>query len=137
MRVRLVEGETEGSTECPRAFLALKGQQHGMSRHEFEYEIPVSDARFMLEHMAQQPLIEKYRYRIPFGGLVWEVDEFLGANAGLVTAEVELENEAQRFSSPVWIGQEVTADARYANSNLVRSPYNTWQSGVSTDIRQD
>ncbi len=126
MRVRLVEGNTEGNIDPPRASLTLKGQQHGMSRAEFEYEIPVPDARFMLEHMAQQPLIEKYRYRIPFKGLVWEVDEFLGANAGLVMAELELESEEQDFSSPAWIGQEVTADIRYSNSNLVRSPYNTW-----------
>ena len=112
-----------------RAFLTLKGPVQSFSRQEFEFPIPVADASTMLETLAKGPWVEKMRYRIPFAGLVWEVDEFTGANAGLVLAEVELEHESQPVTLPPWIGQEVTGDLRYHNANLARNPFSGWQQG--------
>jgi CYTH domain-containing protein len=106
-------------------FLTVKGKSEGASRAEFEYEIPLVDAKQLLT-LCDGPLIEKYRRKISYQGLVWEVDEFLGDNLGLVVAEVELESEDQEFSKPDWVGEEVTQDARYYNSNLSVAPYNTW-----------
>jgi len=80
----------------------------------------------MLESLAEKPLIEKMRYAIPVGGLVWEVDEFFGENAGLIVAEVELGSEDQVFEKPRWVGEEVTADPRYFNANLVKTPFSRW-----------
>ena len=109
-----------------RGFLTVKGARTGVSRAEFEYEIPVGDARAMLDGLCIRPVIEKTRYRIEHGGLVWEVDEFAGENAGLVIAEVELEREEQVFSRPAWVGEEVSADDRYANSYLAEHPFSKW-----------
>ncbi len=108
------------------AWLTVKGPTCGISRSEYEYEIPVADAKAMLAELVEQPVIEKTRYRIAVNGLVWEVDEFLGVNAGLIVAEVELSSEDQVFEKPVWAGQEVSGDPRYFNSNLVARPYTTW-----------
>jgi CYTH domain-containing protein len=80
----------------------------------------------MLDSLCLQPLIEKYRYRIEHGGLVWEVDEFLGENQGLILAEVELADERQRIPLPDWAGEEVSHDPRYYNANLVRHPFSKW-----------
>lgn len=107
--------------------LTIKGASQGASRAEYEYEIPISDASEILDHLCQRPLIEKCRHRITYGGLVWEVDEFFGENAGLVVAEIELEQEDQPFDLPAWVGNEVTSDARYYNANLVTAPYSTWR----------
>ena len=107
------------------AFLTIKGQSVGMSRAEFEYPIPVWDARDLLT-LCEQPLIEKYRRKILHAGFVWEVDEFVGDNAGLVVAEIELPAEDCAFDKPEWVGEEVTSDARYFNSNLSRLPFNQW-----------
>jgi adenylate cyclase len=109
-----------------QAFLTVKGLSEGMSRVEFEYEIPLADARALLR-LCEQPLIEKYRRKIPFAGFVWEIDEFLGENQGLVVAEIELPAEDAIFATPEWVGEEVTQDARYFNSNLAREPYKGWQ----------
>ena len=109
-----------------RAFLTIKGITQGVSRLEFEYEIPVADANQMLDELCPRPLIEKARYKISFGGLVWEVDEFFGDNEGLVVAEVELDAEDQEISLPDWIGEEVSSDPRYFNSNLSVTPYTQW-----------
>lgn len=108
-----------------RAFLTIKGLTQGVSRAEFEYAIPVEDARQLLA-LCEQPLIEKYRRKIPFAGFVWEVDEFLGDNLGLVVAEIELPSEDSEFAKPDWVGQEVTHDQRYFNSNLSQHPFNCW-----------
>ena len=105
--------------------LTIKGATQGISREEWEYPIPVKDAQELLE-LCDQPLIEKYRYRIPFDNMLWELDVFIGANQGLVVAEIELESEHQVFAKPDWIGAEVSDDARYLNSNLQRQPYSTW-----------
>jgi CYTH domain-containing protein len=110
-----------------RAFLTIKGRVSPESAHEYEYPIPLTDAREMLEHLAQRPLVEKLRHRVPWqDGLVWEIDEFLGENAGLILAEVELRAPDQEVALPDWIGPEVTGDPRYYNANLVRNPYRLW-----------
>ena len=108
------------------AFLTIKGQSVGASRAEFEYPIPVTDARALLA-MCEQPLIEKYRRKIAYEGFIWEVDEFLGENLGLVVAEIELPAEDTVFAHPAWLGQEVTDDVRYFNSNLAQHPFSRWE----------
>ena len=87
-------------TEGERGVLTIKGQTRGFSREEFEYEIPRGDADRMLDTLALPSLIDKIRYKIPYQGFVWEVDEFLGDNAGLVVAEIELSDEGQAFERP-------------------------------------
>lgn len=109
-----------------KAFLTIKGPTIGVTRQEYEYEIPHADCVQMLEHLAEKPIIEKNRYKIPHEGLIWEIDEFLGVNAGLIVAEVELSDENQVFNKPEWIGEEISSDPRYFNSNLVKNPYTTW-----------
>ncbi|WP_374582508.1 CYTH domain-containing protein [Pseudoduganella sp.] len=118
VRVR-IEGE--------RAVLTIKSKNVGAARGEWEYEIPVAEAAELLDGLCERPLIEKYRRRIPYGGFVWEVDEFLGENAGLVVAEIELPAEDTVFAKPDWAGEEVTHDLRYLNSRLIKQPYSTWK----------
>ena len=108
-----------------RAFLTIKGATTGATRAEFEYEVPVSDAAQLLA-LSDGPLVEKIRHLCVFEGMTWEVDEFLGANAGLVVAEIELEAEGQAFAMPAWLGDEVTGDARYVNANLAVNPFTRW-----------
>lgn len=98
----------------------------GITRDEYEYEIPFSDARDLLANVCIQPLIEKIRYRVQVGTLTWEVDEFLGENRGLIIAEVEIENESDPLDVPDWVGEEVTHDLRYYNNHLVKNPYKNW-----------
>jgi CYTH domain-containing protein len=109
-----------------KAFMTIKGPTVGITRMEFEYEIPHNECVEMLTHLAEQPIVEKIRYKIAQDGLVWEIDEFLGVNKGLIVAEVELQSEDQKFEKPEWIGEEVSGDPRYFNSNLVKNPYTTW-----------
>lgn len=108
------------------AILAIKGAGDGLARPEFEYPLPTDEARELLDHLCLQPLVEKVRYLVPFAGLTWEIDEFLGANAGLLLAEVELEQVEQTVPLPPWIGLEVTGDPRYYNAWLARHPFTTW-----------
>lgn len=110
----------------PKGYLTLKGPVQGLSRPEFEYEIPVDEAREILETLCDRPFVAKTRYKIPVGDFIWEVDEFEGENAGLILAEVELSSEDQDFELPDWIGQEVTGDRRYYNSYLVQNPFQSW-----------
>lgn len=109
-----------------QGFITVKGVNVGPTRSEYEYEIPLADANEILDRLCERPLIEKTRYRIPFGGMTWEVDEFEEENRGLITAEVELTHENQAVSLPVWIDAEVTDDPRYFNSNLVAHPFSKW-----------
>ncbi|MGL5033582.1 MAG: CYTH domain-containing protein [Microcystaceae cyanobacterium] len=109
-----------------QGFLTIKSKTEGISRREYEYEIPFGDANEMLDNLCQKPLIEKIRYRIRIDNLIWEVDEFAGDNQGLIVAEVELETEDQAVILPDWIGEEVTGDNRYYNSNLAQFPYRLW-----------
>jgi adenylate cyclase len=107
-------------------FLTLKGPTQDCQRLEFEYPIPVADAMQMLDSLCRTPLIEKRRYRASSGDLVWEVDEFLGQNAGLLLAEVELRDRNQVVECPDWIAEEVSGDPRYFNSYLVENPFQSW-----------
>jgi adenylate cyclase len=109
-----------------RGFLAVKGRTKGIARPEYEYEIPPQDALALLRAMADKPLIEKFRYPIFHDGLIWEVDEFLGENRGLVVAEVELGDRERILSRPAWVGREVTGLERYYNSSLVDYPFSRW-----------
>ncbi len=109
------------------AFLTIKGETSGISRMEYEYPIPVEDAKVLLAELCEQPIIEKKRYTINYQGFVWEVDEFFGENEGLLVAEIELEEEGQRFAKPPWVGAEVSSDRRYANASLVKNPFSTWK----------
>jgi len=118
---RTIRVRTVGNT----GYITIKGLSKGAARSEFEYSIPKNDAE-KLFLLCETPLIEKYRYFVPYKGNTWEVDEFLGENNGLVIAEIELESETQTFELPPWVGAEVTSDPRYYNSNLVRFPFNRW-----------
>jgi adenylate cyclase len=119
---RVVRVRIEGD----RAVMTIKSKNTGASRGEWEYPLPMQDAAEFLDKLCEQPIIEKYRRRIRFGGFTWEVDEFLGVNAGLVVAEIELPSEDTQFDKPAWAGEEVTHDRRYYNSALVAQPYTSW-----------
>lgn len=109
-----------------QAWITVKGRTIGSVRSEFEYPIPLDDADALLL-LCERPLLEKRRYHFEHDGRTWEVDEFLGANEGLVVAEIELDTPDAEFSMPSWIGIEVTNDSRYFNSNLSVSPFTTWK----------
>lgn len=117
VRVR-VEGE--GAT------ITIKSKSVGATRGEWEYPLPLTDANELLDRVCEQPIIEKHRSRIVMGAHTWEVDEFLGANQGLLFAEIELASEDEAFDKPDWIGEEVTNDRRYYNSSLIRLPFSQW-----------
>jgi adenylate cyclase len=123
-----VNGTVRVRTKGERAYLTIKGGLIGITRTEFEYKIPLADANQMLDQLCQGPLIEKIRHEVHIEGFIWEIDEFLGENTGLVVAEIELKNEDQEFPKPDWLGQEVSQDARYLNANLVRKPFSQWDS---------
>ncbi|MDQ7970603.1 MAG: CYTH domain-containing protein [Oxalicibacterium faecigallinarum] len=120
---RVVRVRVEGQT----ATLTIKGKNQGISRGEWEYDIPLEEANALLSNLCERPLIEKMRTRITHAGMVWEVDAFSGDNAGLVVAEIELESETQRFDKPDWIGAEVSDDPRYFNANLLKHPFSKWE----------
>jgi len=107
------------------AWLTVKGCTQGITRAEFEYPIPPEEARLLLE-MCLPSVIDKTRHRIAFGEHIWEVDVFHGANDGLVIAEVELADEHETIEPPPWLGEEVSADARYYNASLARLPFEIW-----------
>ncbi|NJK51901.1 MAG: CYTH domain-containing protein [Leptolyngbyaceae cyanobacterium SU_3_3] len=109
-----------------RGFLTIKGSTSGITRLEFEYMIPIADANEMLDRLCTPPIIEKYRYTINLGNITWEVDEFLGDNQGLIIAEVELQNVEQAIDLPDWLGEDVSHDPRYYNSNLSKHPFKHW-----------
>lgn len=111
-----------------QGYITLKGPAVGLVRPEFEYPIPAADAQAMLNTLCQPPLVQKYRYRLPLGDVVWEVDEFLAENQGLVMAEVELNSPDQPITLPPWVGAEVSDDPRYFNANLARHPFSLWKS---------
>jgi len=117
-----------------KAFLTIKGPTKGIGRPEFEYEIPRGDCEQLLKLCAGS-VIEKRRYVVEYKGSRWDVDEFLGENAGLIVAEIELENENQPFERPGWLGAEVSGDPRYFNSSLASNPYSTWQNQEAVEIK--
>jgi adenylate cyclase len=108
------------------AFLTIKGENDGIKRLEFEYEIPLNDANEMLEKLCLEPMIEKTRYVLNVGNHVWEIDVFHGQNEGLIVAEIELEDENESFVIPDWVREEVTAELKYHNSHLMLNPYSKW-----------
>lgn len=128
------QGYLAGSETCSvrvrvggaRAWIGLKGRVRGAARLEYEYLIPVGEANEILDDLCAGGRIEKRRHWVPYAGREWEVDEFIGANAGLVVAELELDDEDEEFSRPPWLGREVTDDARYYNSSLAQHPWSTW-----------
>lgn len=109
-----------------RAYITIKGKTQGIARAEYEYAIPRTDAEILLDTLCDRPFIEKVRYRIEYGDLIWEVDEFLGENQGLIMAEVELPDEHHAIDLPPWVGKDVSGDVRYYNSNLAKQPYRWW-----------
>jgi adenylate cyclase len=109
-----------------KGFITIKGALAGISRREFEYELPIDDAETLLTTMCDPSIIEKLRYKVSFKGHLWEIDEFLGENAGLIVAEIELDREDVIFDKPEWIGDEVTNDPKYLNSSLAKRPYRLW-----------
>ena len=110
------------------AFLNLKSRELGRTRQEFDYPIPVADARALLA-LCVGGTIDKRRHLVRHGGHLWEVDEFLGDNAGLVVAEIELASADEAFDMPAWAGREVTEEARYYNLALASHPYVRWSAG--------
>lgn len=128
-------------TSGDAAFLTVKGPSDatGLARAEFEYPIPVADAEQLLTTLCVGPVIDKTRHLVPAGEsggsketgepLIWEIDEFHGANAPLIVAEIELPSADHPFKRPPWLGREVTADVRYRNAYLSAHPYSTWPPG--------
>ena len=117
VRVRIGDG---------RAFLNIKSGRSSIHRLEYEYPIPLADAREILDEVVELPVIDKTRYEVPHAGHLWEVDVFAGANAGLIVAEIELDHADERFDRPDWLGPEVSEDPRYLNINLVHHPFREW-----------
>jgi adenylate cyclase len=109
-----------------KGYLTIKGLSVGAIRPEFEYEIPKEDARQLLDSFAEC-ILTKIRYKIFFNGKIWEVDEFLDENLGLVVAEIELESETEQFELPDWISLEVTGEDKYYNSNIAVNPFKNWK----------
>ena len=110
-----------------KGYLTIKGPSEGISRYEWEREIPVADAESLIA-ICEPGVIDKTRWLVPAGDGVhtWEVDEFHGDNDGLVVAEIELRSEDDTFEKPSWLGEEVTGDRRYYNSMLTKRPFRTW-----------
>ncbi len=131
---RLLQGYVANTPRCSvrvriageSAWLSLKSMDAGTTRHEFEYPVPRDDARQILAGLCEGPLLEKIRHRVPAGRHCYEVDEFLGANAGLVVAEIELGAADERFDRPAWLGEEVTEEPPYYSFMLARAPFSGW-----------
>lgn len=109
-----------------KGFITIKGTVQGISRPEFEYEIPVEEASVLLNNFCTT-IVKKTRHKVLYKGKTWEVDEFLEENEGLFIAELELESEGEQFELPEWIEKEVTGDKRYYNSYLSNHPYTNWK----------
>ena len=125
VRVRIAENVAQ---------LCIKSMVSQLSRLEYEYRIPIAEAKEILDNICQKPLIEKYRYTVRDGSDTWIVDEFIGENEGLIVAEIELESENQEIKLPEWIGKEVSGDTRYLNANLIKHPYQQWKNSEINDV---
>ncbi len=110
-----------------QAWLNIKSATIGTHRHEYEYEIPLSDAQEIITNLCRKPIIEKTRHIVIDDNNTWEIDEFEGDNSGLIVAEIELLEVGADFSIPAWLGEEVTSDHRYYNNNLASHPYSVWR----------
>ena len=132
--VRMRQGYLTSDARCSvrvrvagdQGHLNVKSGTLGIQRSEYEYLIPLAEAEEMLDTLCEQPLLEKTRHFVRFGGHLWEIDEFEGDNAGLIVAEVELSRTDEPFDRPDWLGADVSHDIRYYNSQLARHPYRTW-----------
>jgi adenylate cyclase len=109
-----------------KAYLTLKGNHSGISRAEFEYEIPFADARELLSTFCAPRIVKKTRHLIEHAGHTWEIDVFEGTNSNLVVAEIELASESEPFVMPPWVGTDVSHDKRYTNAHLAKHPFTTW-----------
>jgi CYTH domain-containing protein len=118
IRIRLVEGDS--------GYITIKGKTIGFSRAEYEYAIPENEAEELLKNFCEA-IVSKKRYEIKFENKLWEVDEFLDDNEGLIVAELELDDEDETFAIPEWVDKEVTDDPRYYNSKLSVNPYKKWK----------
>lgn len=133
-RVRMTQGYLANTSRSSvrvrragdRAWLSVKSMTTDLVRLEYEYPIPADEAAAMLERLCEGPLVDKVRHYVRVGAHEWEIDEFLGDNAGLVVAELELDAPDEAFDRPAWLGAEVTHAARYYNFNLATRPYRLW-----------
>lgn len=133
--VRMRQGYLTSDARCSvrvrvaggQGFLNIKSGTLGIRRSEYEYPIPQAEAEEILDALCEKPLLEKTRHFVRHGQHVWEIDEFAGDNAGLIVAEVELSRPDEPFARPDWLGEDVSHDIRYYNSQLVRHPYKTWR----------
>lgn len=121
-RVRSVRIRLAGDA----AWLNIKSGTLGVCRREYDYAIPAADAQKLLDRLCRQPLLEKTRHWLRYGGHTWEIDVFEGDNTGLVLAEIELTEPSENFARPPWLGEEVSHDPRYYNPSLVEHPYKDW-----------
>ncbi len=119
-------GSIRVRVSADKADLNIKSMTLGVSRSEFEYPIPPHEARAMLENFCMRPLIEKTRYLLDYKGQRWEIDEFCGANVGLIVAEIELKSADEQFDKPPWLGREVSHEPKYYNVCLAERPYSKW-----------
>lgn len=126
-------GKVRVRLDGPRAWLTVKGARTGISRPEFEYEIPFNDARNLLANVCVGPVVEKTRYVVPHESHEWEVDVFQGVLAGIVWAEIELAREDEPFVTPEWVGREVTGDPRFRHANLLLLATEDAKAAAATD----
>ncbi len=112
------------------ADLNIKSKVIGTARNEYEYKIPTDDAEELINQLCDKPLIEKTRHYLQIGQHIWEIDVFEGENAGLIVAEIELNNIDEAFEKPKWLGSEVTEDSRYYNIFLVNHPFSSWSDAI-------
>ena len=132
--VRMRQGYLTSDARCSvrvrvadhQGFLNIKSGTLGIQRSEYEYTIPLAEAEEILDTLCEQPLLEKTRHFVHYGDHLWEIDEFAGANTGLIVAEVELSRPDEPFKRPEWVGEDVSHDIRYYNSQLARHPYANW-----------
>jgi len=113
-----------------KGYVTLKGSRggvKGISRSEFEYEVPLADAEAMMDELVDSAIIDKHRYFVEYEGKTWEIDVFAGDNEGLEVAEVELNSEDEEFAIPSWVGECVSEDRRYGNGNLAKMPFKGWE----------
>ncbi|MDO5570319.1 MAG: CYTH domain-containing protein [Bacteroidales bacterium] len=130
-----IERTVRVRVEGTKAVITIKGRNSGMTRDEYEYEIPLYDAYEMLGNLCIKPTIQKFRYEIEYMGHIWQVDKFEGFNKGLVVAEIELSSENESFEKPEWIGEEVTGNPLYYNSNLISNPFSNW--GYENEVKEN
>ncbi len=125
VRVRVAEQQ---------GFLNIKSGTLGIQRSEYEYPVPLAEAEEMLDTLCEKPLLEKTRHYLRLGPHLWEIDEFAGENSGLIVAEIELSRVDEPFARPDWLGEDVSHDPRYYNSQLARHPYRCWSERTGSDI---